>query len=330
MMTKQEYAATLLGAAYGQPATLQAVKVFMPSNIALVKYWGKRQDELNLPLVSSLSYTLQGYGTTTRLAIAERDSMRLNGEELGQDDKAAAAVFKFLDLFRAPGEYFRVETENNIPTAAGVASSASGFAALLEAASQIKEWGLPQKEKSMLARLGSGSAARSFWPGLVLWRKGARDDGMDCYAEPLPNPRVQIKMVVLLLDKGQKKHSSREAMKVSLSTSPLAASWPEKQQAHLDNLLRALKSRHFNIIGEIVQENAELMHELIRQSSPSMTFDTAATQDWKRQVKDWQETGVPVYFTQDAGPNLKLLFTADFEAEVVERLSAAGIDYFTV
>lgn len=297
----------------------------MPSNIALVKYWGKRPGNLNLPLVSSLSYTLDGYGSKTHIALDEKDSLILNGKEKSGDE--AKKTFAFLDLFRATSEYYRVVSDNNIPTAAGVASSASGFAALTAAMIALKGWDVPLKEQSMLARLGSGSAARSFWNGIVLWHKGVREDGMDSYAEPVTLQTEPMAMAVLLLDQSQKKISSREAMKISLATSPLAAEWPARQQAHLD---AALKVKDLPSLGHIAEENAELMHELIRTGTPSVDFDLSETKEWKTRVRQWRGQGVPVWFTQDAGPNLKLLFPRASQKDITERLNATGVGYFVV
>lgn len=329
MRVRKEYVKKILGPLHGQAARNDSAEAFMPSNIALIKYWGKRDAELNLPLVSSLSYTLDGYGTTTRISLSDKNILILNGEEAEQGGDDYLKVHAFADLFRAPGEKYRIETENNIPTAAGVASSASGFAALLAALLRLKVWDVPLKEQSMLARLGSGSAARSFWPGLVLWHKGARDDGMDCYAEPCRMP-LSIGMAVLLLEKGPKAVSSREAMGLSLSTSPHAVNWPKAQQEHLDALMAAGRGSDFEKAGRIAENNAVLLHTLLEESQPPIVYDTPATRAWKQKVHDWRAAGLPVYFTQDAGPNLKIIFPLEYKAKIEGHLGAAGIDYFTV
>lgn len=322
MLTRGQYVERITGGR--QAARSDSAEAFMPSNIALVKYWGKRRGELNLPLVSSLSYTLEGYGTKTRIALADRDSAELNGKPATDED--LKKITAFLDLFRAPGEHYRVVTENNIPTAAGVASSASGFAALTSAILALKGLEIPLKGQSMLARLGSGSAARSFWPGLVLWHKGERDDGMDCYAEPLARA-PGFCMAVLLLDQGKKPWSSRQAMEISLSTSPLAAEWPAAQQRHLD---AALAARDVETLGAVAEENAVLLHRLLAESSPSIVFDLPETTVWKQKVREWRAGGLPVWFTQDAGPNLKLLFPLKNKEIMAENLRGQGVDYFIV
>jgi diphosphomevalonate decarboxylase len=326
MTPQEQYVQKILGPLHRAPAQNRIASAFMPSNIALVKYWGKRDGALNLPLVSSLSYTLDNYGTTTELSLADADSVELNGQPLAPVDADFLKLHAFLNLFRAEGERYRVATRNNIPTAAGVASSASGFAALLETLVKLKGWNIAAKEKSMLARLGSGSAARSFWPGVVLWHKGARDDGMDCFAEPTAI-KEKFHMTVLLFDKEKKQISSRRAMELSLKTSPLAQGWPAKQQQHLDAVLSA---PDFQTLGEAVEENAVLLHDLLARSSPPIVFDKLETTTWKQKIRDWRKHGVPVYFTQDAGPNLKLIFPFEFKDVVEGELKNRSIDYFTV
>ncbi|NCX93179.1 MAG: diphosphomevalonate decarboxylase, partial [Gammaproteobacteria bacterium] len=155
---------------------------FAPANIALVKYWGKRDEALNLPLTDSLSLSLKTHGTTTRIRIIEesQDRFFLNGARVPPESDFYRRTHEFLNLFRHQ-ENFEMHTESNIPIAAGLASSASGFAALVLALDDLCGWQLPKEKLSVLARLGSGSACRSFWPHWVKWQKGERDDGLDSH-----------------------------------------------------------------------------------------------------------------------------------------------------
>lgn len=321
----QSYVRGILGARAEMPAQHAEAEVFMPSNIALVKYWGKRPGPLNLPLVSSLSYTLDGYGSKTKIALDAEDGLTLNGRAISGEE--AQKTFAFLDLFRGKGERYRVVSDNNIPTAAGVASSASGFAALTAAIVALKGWDLSLQDQSLLARLGSGSAARSFWSGTVLWHKGTRDDGMDSYAEPVSLGVEPFSMAVLLLTQEKKGVSSRAAMKASLETSPLAPDWPKRQQEHLEI---ALNAPDLATLGAVAEENAILMHDLIRSSQPPISFDMPQTVAWRDTVLQWRAEGVPVWFTQDAGPNLKLLFPRRVQDEIEARLAARQTPFFIV
>ena len=329
MNTKSQYVSHILGAEYLRAAKVHEAESFMPSNIALVKYWGKRAGELNLPLVSSVSYALGDYGTRTKITIADQDVAIFNGVLLENTDKKYRDIFTFLDLFRTPEECFKVETSNNIPTAAGVASSASGYAALLNCIAKIKGWSISMRDKTLLARLGSGSAARSFWPGLVLWHKGEREDGMDSYAEPLDIAPF-FNMAVLILQKSEKAVSSRDAMKLSMQTSPLAPTWPVRQQEHLDIVLKALADQDFDMLGRTVEQNAILMHDVVHQSQPSISFDGAETIKWKQEVQALRKSGLPVYFTQDAGPNIKLIFPHKARGDVEVLLKNKGVDALIV
>lgn len=325
--TREQYVSGILGPAWRAPAVKEEAEAFCPSNIALIKYWGKRPGDLNLPLVSSLSRSLGEYGTHTVITLAKADEAEMNGILLPSESSESRQIFAFLDLFRAWGEKYRVVTRNTVPTAAGVASSASGFAALLSALAGLKGWTLQPREMSMLARLGSGSAARSLWQGLVLWHKGEREDGLDCYAEPCGAPLPDFDMAVLLLKQGRKAVSSRDAMRDSLATSPLAAEWPVRQEAHLK---QALKARDFKDLGAVVEENAVLLHEVMATAETAIVFDSSATVAWKARVREWRAQGMPVYFTQDAGPNLKVLFPPAARGRIAQALSAAQVDYLAV
>ncbi|MBR9885473.1 MAG: diphosphomevalonate decarboxylase, partial [Oceanospirillales bacterium] len=159
---------------------------FAPSNIALCKYWGKRDSELNLPVNASLSVSLDTLGSRTRVEPIEAasDEVWLNGVRQVSDSRFARRVSGFIDLFRIrhPELAFRVDTHNNIPTAAGLASSASGFGALTKALVDAFGLGLSATEQSIIARLGSGSACRSLFDVLVEGEMGVREYGLDIHA----------------------------------------------------------------------------------------------------------------------------------------------------
>ena len=153
----------------------QLAAAYAPSNIALAKYWGKRDYVLNLPLNSSLSISLADWGSHTQIFPAETacDEVWLNGVSLPLDSVFAQKIISFLNFFRREQMLpLRVETVNTLPTAAGLASSASGFAALTLALDKAFNLQLPHSVLSMLARFGSGSATRSLWHGFVRWDRG--------------------------------------------------------------------------------------------------------------------------------------------------------------
>jgi len=291
------------------------------TNIALVKYWGKRDETLNLPVTSSLSVTLPGLGTQTKItAIKENfDAIELNNVVLDFEHEMYRRIISFLDLIRpTPEIHYAIQTENNIPTAAGLASSASGFAALVKALNGLHRWELTATQQSLLARLGSGSACRSLWNGFVECHAGKRDDGMDSFAEPLDKPWPQLCVGLVILQTTFKRTSSREAMIRTVHSSPLYKNWPKQVERDLASVKTAIYHRDFELLGNTAEANSEAMHATMKTALPPVNYDIDATIDTKEKVRQLRQDGVEVYFTQDAGPNVKLLFLADDEDEVKE------------
>jgi len=282
-----------------------------PVNIALIKYWGKRCAKFNLPVTDSLSVTVPDTLTRTHIRMIEgpSDQIYLNQHVVAPDTGFAKRLRAFLDYFRGPwAPYFEVRTQNTVATAAGLASSASGFAALVLALNDIFGWALEDKALSILARMGSGSACRSFWPGLVHWQAGVRADGLDSYATPLALSWPGLMLGLVIVDSQTKPIGSREAMQLTTQTSPLYAAWPTTVQQHMLQLLAALATKDFSQFGETIEHNALTMHATMLASWPSVDYRTPATWAAIQQVYQLRRDGIPVYFTQDAGPNIKLVF----------------------
>ncbi|MDD4735146.1 MAG: diphosphomevalonate decarboxylase [Kiritimatiellae bacterium] len=283
-------------------------------NIALCKYWGKRNEELNLPVTSSLSIGLPGLGAQTKVRPAARDAFFVNGTPMDSAAKAAARVFDFIRLFtREPVE---VKTESTVPLAAGLASSASGFAALTKALNDGFGWNLSGRGLSILARLGSGSASRSVFDGFVRWQAGEREDGMDSFAEPLEAVWPDLRMGLLLLSDKAKPIGSREAMKRTVETSLLYRQWPARVKEDLAGLQEAVSRRDLTQLGRHAEQNALGMHATMLESWPPVMYWLPESVQAIHGVHALRESGVPVYFTMDAGPNVKLIFTAAHESAV--------------
>lgn len=294
-----------------------ASRAFAPINIALIKYWGKRDEALNLPCTDSVSVTLPDWGTTTSLEVSEGRSLVLGGRHLPEDHPVSLRLWSFLDLF--PGvPPLCIRTEGNIPMEAGLASSASGYAALVGALSRLYGWTLPLEHLSILARFGSGSACRSFWPGFVQWRAGTRPDGMDSHGVPLPDQMPGLRVGLLILDGGSKGVSSREAMRVSRHTSPYFPDWPSWVARDQAVLREALRTQDFNAFGRALEGNALAMHLLIQTSVPALSYTKPKTVQAVLRIHQLRAEGLPIYWTQDAGPNLKVLFQKKDEAVVRE------------
>lgn len=292
---------------------------FAPTNIALCKYWGKRDNELNLPFNSSLSIALKEKGAETRVAINNLyfDRVTLNNQIISASSVFAARIKDFLDLFRGDKKiYFDIETHSNIPIASGIASSACGFAALVKALNKLFAWDLDSKSLCILARLGSGSACRSFWEGFVEWHAGSAADGMDSYAEPLLENWQQLQVGLLIISAAEKSISSREAMLRTVESSPFYSCWLTKVKEDLNQIKNAIFKRDFNGLGKLTEANALAMHATLQTAWPPVNFSQPRTLAIIQKIWDLRQSGLELFFTQDAGPNLKLLFLSKDTATI--------------
>ncbi|MDD3276699.1 MAG: diphosphomevalonate decarboxylase [Kiritimatiellales bacterium] len=312
-MKRHKFVKLMLKRANGKPATRG--EAFAPANIALCKYWGKRDADLNLPVNSSLSISLGKLGTKTVVKFAKTaDRVFLNGKPAPKD--FADRISKYLDLFRADGQFFEVRTKNNIPTAAGLASSASGFAALVKALDQLLGWGFNPRELSMLARLGSGSATRSLYEGFAVWHAGVRADGMDSYAESFSNAWKDLRVGILEVSNVRKKTGSTDGMNRTVETSELYEAWPAQADCDFDELRTAVAAQDFTLLGETAENNALAMHATMLAAWPPLCYWKPQTLALMQKVWQARENGLELYFTIDAGPNLKLLFLKENQAAV--------------
>lgn len=278
-------------------------------NIALIKYWGKADAALNLPVTGSLSLTLDTSptrSTVTPDATLAADELVLGG--VPQEGRPLERVRTFLQLVRdASGrrEYARVDSVNLIPTGAGLASSASAFAALAAAASAAYGLDLDDRALSRLARRGSGSASRSIFGGLVRWYPG--HDDASSYAEPVEAPGLDLAMVVAIVNGGPKSISSTEAMNRTTATSPFYPAWAESTPRQLDEMLAAIDRADFTAIGELTESNGLRMHATMAAAWPPVRYQTAASIALVDAAGELRAAGIEAYATMDAGPNVKVL-----------------------
>jgi diphosphomevalonate decarboxylase len=294
------------------------------ANIALVKYWGKRDSELNLPAAGSLSLTLDALRTTTSVCFDSTltsDDFSLDGEQAG-----TARLTPWLDLVRQRAGIqtrARVSSRNDFPTASGLASSASAFAALATAASEAAGLGLNAAERSELARRGSGSAARSIYPGLVLMNAGSLADGSDAIATPLSEGGDwDLRMVVAIVDGGKvKKVSSRDAMEHCAATSPLYRGWLDSVPGDLETAQEAIRARDLAALGAVTTHSAMAMHAAAMASRPPIRYWQAATLEILDTVLQLGEQGLHAYPTMDAGPHVKVLTCASDSEQVRKSLA---------
>ncbi|MGD9613492.1 MAG: diphosphomevalonate decarboxylase [Kiritimatiellia bacterium] len=292
---------------------------YAPANIALVKYWGKRDEALNLPVTGSLSISLGPLGSHVELSRGtdSADAVWLNGKQLPADSSFARRAGAYLDLFRPAEDFaFKLKARNTVPTAAGFASSASGFAALAKAADGLFGWGLSARERSILARLGSGSAARSLEDGFVEWHAGTAADGMDSFAERLDAAWPELRVGALVLCSDEKPVGSREGMKRSVETCEFYREWPGRVAKDLAALKTAIAGKDFAALGAVAEANALAMHALMAATRPPVVYALPETVSAMRKIWAAREDGLALWFTMDAGPNVKLLFEAQDEARV--------------
>ena len=293
------------------PSAKESSYSFASSNIALCKYWGKRDRILNLPITSSLSVSLAQHGTHTKLKLstANQDRVIHNQEQLDPQSGFVTKLVTFLDLFRPQKNWtLDLDIHTTIPLAAGLASSASGFASLVKGLDQLFHWQLSARELSILARMGSGSASRSIENGFVEWHAGQSEDGMDSYAEVLPCRWPELCIGLLVVSDKPKLISSRDAMQSTIETSLFYQLWPEKVRKDLSALKIAIQRQDFQLLGATAESNALAMHATMLNSWPPISYNLPETMQSMHKIWSLRQQGLPLYFTQDAGPNLKLLF----------------------
>lgn len=304
----------------------QLARVFSPSNIALAKYWGKRDVGLNLPTNGSVSITLKSYGSFTTVEFNEafdRDRLILDGVEevtVGKTDK----VRRVLDEVRAltgVTARARVQSRNNFPTAAGLASSASGLSAVTYGAARALSVDSSETKLSEIARKGSGSACRSLYGGFVEWVRGERADGTDSVAHQLaPSSHWPLKALIAVVNRAQKNHASTGGMEHTRLTSPYFAPWVESAQKQAAEIKAAIKARDFTKLAELAESNCIRMHTSAMASFPPVFYWQGATLDLMQKVWGLRRDGVPAFFTIDAGPNVVVVCEPQAVSRVREQL----------
>lgn len=296
------------------------------TNIALIKYWGKRNESLILPTNNSLSLTLDGFYTTTTVTFREE----LSADTFVLDDELVTGeqyerVTEYLDLIRdyagKPHLYAEVHSVNEVPTAAGFASSASGFAALAAAATRALGLSPSDQELSRLTRQGSGSACRSIYGGFAEWQQGEKADGSDSYAVPIaPQDHWDVRVAAVVLNATMKDVSSREGMKRTVDTSVFFPGWVDSIPNDLAGIKEGIKARDFEKVGQIAEANCLKMHATTLGANPPFTYWHDTTMAVMQTVQNMRKSGIPAYFTIDAGPNVKVLYLPEHEEKVQEIL----------
>ncbi|HEP5068176.1 TPA: diphosphomevalonate decarboxylase [Streptococcus pyogenes] len=286
------------------------------ANIAIIKYWGKENQAKMIPSTSSISLTLENMFTTTSVSFlpdtATSDQFYING--VLQNDEEHTKISTIIDQFRQPGQAFvKMETQNNMPTAAGLSSSSSGLSALVKACDQLFDTQLDQKALAQKAKFASGSSSRSFFGPVAAWDK---DSGAIYKVET----DLKMAMIMLVLNAAKKPISSREGMKLCRDTSTTFDEWVEQSAIDYQHMLTYLKTNNFEKVGQLTEANALAMHATTKTANPPFSYLTKESYQAMEAVKELRQESFACYFTMDAGPNVKVLCLEKDLAQLAERL----------
>ncbi|BBM48854.1 diphosphomevalonate decarboxylase [Leptotrichia wadei] len=299
------------------------VKVKSYANIAIVKYWGKKDAKKMIPATSSISLTLNDMFTETEMEFISDEDIKisvekemkngdykdkfsdmadlfyLNGEL--QDSVHTEKISKVVDLFRENrSQKVKISTTNNMPTAAGLSSSSSGLSAVIKACNELFGKNYTQSELAQISKFGSGSSSRSFFGPIAAWDK---DTGEICEVKT----DLKLAMIVLVLNENKKKISSRNGMELCAKTSTYFDEWVKQSKIDFINMKKYLAENDFEKVGTLTEENALRMHKTTETANPPFSYFNEKTYEAMDFVKNLRNNGEKCYFTMDAGPNVKVL-----------------------
>lgn len=301
---------------------MNKARAVSPANIAFIKYWGKKNPQLNIPFNDSLSMNLDRCLTTTTVTFApvlSEDRVIINRETVR--DTRRQRVTEILDAVREKAGMklkAKVVSRNNFPTAAGIASSASAFSALALAATKAAELNLSGKDLSILARLGSGSACRSMVDGFAWWKRGT--SSQTSYAVQLAPPsHWQLRDIVVVVSKEEKKSSSTEGHEGATS-SPYFKTRLRKLPVRTKRMKKTILEKNFEEFGTLVEEEAIDLHMIAMTSRPPIFYWNEGTVQVMNKVRQWRKEGLRGYFTMDAGANVHVVCLSPDEVELNRRL----------
>lgn len=297
------------------------------ANIAFVKYWGNRSDDLRIPMNPSISMTLKGCSTVTTVALDNRieaDVVTFNGVPAAPE--FASRIQTFLDLVRARAareDKARIATVNSFPTGCGIASSASGFAALAAAAAEAYGLRCTPRDLSRLARRGSGSACRSIFGGFVEWTAGVSDESS--YAIQLADEThwPELRDIIVLLSCEPKAVGSSEGHRLAHASPLYEARLAGLTQA-LEQTKRAVAARDLTALGDVLEREALCLHAIIMTARQPILYWAPQTIDVLHLVRASRREGLEAYFTLDAGANVHIITTRQAAPKLRTRLAERG------
>ncbi|MCY4095400.1 MAG: diphosphomevalonate decarboxylase [Gammaproteobacteria bacterium] len=294
---------------------MQAATAYAHPNIALVKYWGKSDDELNIPATPSLAITLGDLRTTSHVEESASEVVVLDGEVVND-----AKLERWLELVRKQYDLplLHIESSSDFPASSGLASSASGFAALTVAISNAFDLGLSLEDQCDWARLGSGSAARSIHGGFVALEP---EEDTCRVSQVLDASAWDLSIVIAITSDRAKTTGSTAGMTASRDASPFYDGWLRATMEAFDQCLVAVRDKDFDTLARIAEASCRQMHALMLSTEPALIYWNAATLNCIEAVTGMHEDGIKVFYTIDAGSHLKAVCEADAESHVSERLS---------
>jgi diphosphomevalonate decarboxylase len=282
---------------------------FSHPNIALIKYWGNRDDKLRIPSNGSISMNLDGLYTRTQVWFdpqLDHDELFLEGRHVaGTAQKRVSALLDRVRDMAGFALYANIQSHNNFPAGTGIASSASAFASLTVAACCAAGLELSQRDLSRLARTGSGSACRSIPGGFVEWQAGDNDETSYAFSIA-PTSHWELADCIAVVSQDPK-HTSSEDGHALAKSSPLQATRISDAPGRLDICRQAIKKRDFDALAEVVELDSNFMHAVIMTSNPPLLYWKPATLAVIQTVKEIRTQGTAICYTIDAGPNVHVI-----------------------
>ena len=299
-------------------------KAIAHPNIAFIKYWGVEDSRLNIPVNSSISMNLDGLQTTTEVTFEpaiHQDELFINDKRIYKGIQYERVV-SFLDIIRTKAKITTkaiVKSSNNFPIGTGIASSASAFAALSLAGSKAANLDLSEKELTILARRGSGSASRSIPDGFVEWQAGFDNTSSFAYSIA-PSTHWELVDLIIIIDVLHKEISSSEGHTIA-HTSPLQTARIFDTNRRLELCREAILNMDFELLAEIVEQDSNMMHAVMMTSTPTIFYWLPATIQIIQFIINLRRKGIPTFYSIDAGANVHVFCEPDYANYLKEELS---------
>lgn len=303
------------------PVRLKAT-AFAPANIELIKNWGYRDNNLNLPMATSLSLSLADIGVEAEITVYDDkpDRYYWNNCAITMGSDFYMLLYQYLSYVHPSWQTYTIHFRSNMDQYVGLSINSAMFAALAKALNQLFDWALSKRQLSILARLGDGSACRSVWPGFVKWCPGEQADGMDSYGMPISQTWPDLCVGFVPVDHHYANFiPTTEAMEVTMRTSSNYEQWLSKSRHVLQKIEQAIEEQDITLLGYCIENHSIMLHEITETATPPIVYICQETLKGRQKVWRMRRHNIDVFFTQDADPHLKLWFLEkDREAVLAE------------